>query len=340
MRDLKIGLVALLVFAVWFGINHLWQQHQLRTQMSSLSCDGEGQVQAGMLTHGIIWPHGTDEPLFADYYDQQVQGIRARAGFSVLLTNTTGLAQALRASTAPQRDARRLGEVFNAHWMQMEFDRQGKAVAARYTSGHSGSSQWITPDSPNLKRSGLAVDKVGCVRGHYRIDSTGEGLFALPLWNANAAALFAQSPEGALEGGERAPAPRPALHPDDALAQWQAIHAQLMLENPAQALLALGLTDSAAQVAAQFPAPQAMLERLRHQCPDPATSQLSPDGFPDYPEIEGESLAAPGVVLRGMVRTFNAGGAAALLNCEVFHINDEAIDQCTVMDTDCSKRRG
>ena len=71
-----------------------------------------------------------------------------------------------------------------------------------------------------------------------------------------------------------------------------------------------------------------------------AHAQPAPGAHPDYPEVAGPAFPAPGLTLHGHARTFAAEGAAALLNCDVFQRNGEAIDQCRVMDEDCTGMRG
>ncbi len=314
---------------------------ELYAVQASLSCEGEGEGQAqggyddansgaGQFRYGAAWTHGTDE---AEPSADGMLSLLDPLRHSVVLTDERGFAEAMRASADPERDVWILGDLFNANRIRVEYDADGKAVAYQLDTAHRGSST-VPPDAPNFGKGRLAIDEAGCVRGGFRFDFRREAQFALPLWRSDAAAWFAQSPEAGVEDGHAAEPPRPAPQPDDALAQWAQVHAQLMLENPAHALLALGLTPSAATVAAEFPQVRATLERLRTQCPDPARSRPEPQ-FHAFGEIVGVASPAPEIELAGTVRTQAVDGAAVLQQCYVTGRNGQPVEQCWPMQSDC-----
>ncbi len=281
-----------------------------------LSCEGSGQVQGAL----------DDVNMGSQRYQAGVAW-RFKAGIVVLLTQHRAFARTLAASADIDRDLYILHPMFNAAFTQVWLPESGGTPQHNVVTGpHKGGSGF------GGMHGSFSIDQNDCVRGTWKYQSSGEASFALPLWNAQTAALFAQTPEA--EGAKveaPAPAARPALK-ETREAEWAEVHAFLMQPDPSRALLALGLTESAAAAAAQEPQALAALERLRSQCPAPERAEET------ITWVAGEARPAPGIVLESQVITAEVADAAALRLCEVSAVNGvELRENCEPIRRDCSR---
>lgn len=290
-------------------------------QSGWLDCSGVGNVagsfrdsSSGSLTfrHGVAWrePDGA---------------------YSVLFTDEPLLAEAGRVSPHPAYEMGFAAEIVDALLVGYRFTPDG-SYRDRFTAGRSTSSGWSSADSGDI-----AVDASGCVRGDVQLDGNGDGAFALPLTSPehNAAMLVEAlevdtRSEAAMSAASLAADAAPAA--EDPLAQWNDIHAQLMASDPAFALQAMNFSRDVAARLASDARVLAALERVRHQCPDPASASLD-----EYGDVIGLSRPAPGIVLEGKALTSLGENGAFLRLCYALQRNGEPIEQCFPYKEDCSR---
>jgi len=285
---------------------------------SLMDCSGEGSVQgefseintgAFAFGHGLVW--------------------RAEDGYIALFTQSKASAQALLLSPAPEREAETVMHLLGESLLRINFDEAG-GYRRFSVSGQGGISGWGSDH-----RGRLRLDAAGCARGRVDLGSYGQARFALPL-HAPAAALAAlQQP---LEAGDMAPAeveqaqsmPDPAPDLADPVAAWTWVHARLDPARPLPAFSVLGLSSFVAQSLAGEPRAIAALERLRSQCPDPASAR--PGG---YFLLEGEARTREGRVLEGDAQLAAGDAGPQLLHCRVLRLVDERWQECLPMQRDC-----
>lgn len=285
---------------------------------ASMDCSGDGEVAGGFSDSS-----GTDTLTFR-------HGIAWRAPdgpYGVLFTDDPVLADAGRVSPNPEYEIALAAQMVGALLVGYRFHADGTyhqyfTVGGRVSSGRSGAD-----------RGRIAVDDDGCARGDVQLDDYGDGAFALPLIDPERnAAMLVESverdtrPEADGTDGDTVDESAPFL--PDALAEWTAAHATLMLPDPAQALQSLNFSPGTAARLAQHAGVLAALERVRRQCPDPATATLDA-----YGDVIGASHPAPGVVLHGTVLMTGAG---AVRLCYAMQRNGGNIEQCFPMQEDCS----
>lgn len=285
-----------------------------------LDCSGAGEVDgnfretnSGALTfkHGLAW-RGPD------------------GGYSVLFTDDPLLAEAGRFSPDPERETNLAAGMLGALIVGYRFKPDG-AYREHFTMGSSTSSGWSGAD---IGRISLQDD---CLRGDVRLDHYGAGAFALPSIHPeqNLAMLGETLEIDTRPEPTASPAPlqsgaAPTI--EDASTAWVAVHAQLMATDRAVALQALDFSPLVAARLAQDARIGAALDRVRSQCPDPASARLD-----EYGDVVGESRPAPGIVLEGTALTTAVGTDAVLRLCYVMKRNGEYIDQCFPLTEDCSK---
>ncbi len=249
----------------------------------------------------------------------------ADAGYTVVLADHPGYAEALQRSAHPLSDSERAAELLGLVVLGADYSPAGDFVA--YFAWGEGSSRGTGGEY----RGDLRVDEKGCARGEVKLYGDNRAVFALPLWRPDNAQLYAQGPEDAhapfaVTGGVAPPGS------DDPLQAWAAVHAQLMHPHPGEALLALGLSVPVAEHLANDPSALATLERLRTQCPDPARATLN-----EYSEVEGPSSPAPDITLSGWVSTELDAGGLRLRQCSVNERNGQSVEQCWPLKKDCRR---
>ncbi len=293
-----------------------------------MDCSGAGSVRgsyseinSGTLkfAHGLFW--GDDA-----------------IGYKVLFTDDPLLGEALRASPDPGREAPMAARMLQVLLVGYEFGPDGK-YRQHFTLGTGTSSGWSGADIGAVK-----IDSEGCARGDVQLDHLGDGHFALPLLHPEhiAAALNTDVEIGGASPGVATAAGGSGR--DDAvdmLKTWRAAYTRLHDAHPASALQALGFSAPVASGLAAHPGAKKSVERMRSQCPDPATTSLN-----EYGEVIGEARATlvaantevptGVVVLSGTAMASTGGDGAVIDNCYVMKRNDEWIDQCWPISTDCT----
>lgn len=295
---------------------------------AGFDCGGTGtvrgrysEINSGTLefAHGLFW--GND-----------VQGYR------VLFTDDPLLAEALRASPDPGREAPLAANMLQVLLVGYDFKPDGN-YRQHFTFGSGNSSGWSGAD-----RGEVSIDSEGCARGDVHLDHPGDGHFALPrLHPEQIAAALNTDVEigGATQGVATAAGGSGRDDSVDMLQTWRAAYRRLHEAHPATALQALGFSAPVASVLAAHPGAKLSVERMRNQCPDPATASLN-----EYGEVIGEARPTPvsaragvpvvATVLSGTAMASFGGDGAVIDNCYVMKRNDEWIDQCWPISTDCT----
>ena len=242
-------------------------------------------------------------------------------GYTVIFTDDATLAELMRQSPSPEHDVALAGAMFDRLLVGFRFDGHGQLLQ-HLTLGNSTS--WGTDGSD---RGAMIADTDGCARGDVRRKYHGNAHFAVPLAHpAN------RGTERAIEYGAASNAAIPALPDDDLLARWRAAHARLTDPHPVTAVQALGFSASGAAVLAADPRTQDALERVRTQCADPTKATLN-----KYGEVVGPSPSKDGFVFQSTVVTESSSDGEFLANCWVMQRNDDALEQCWPLKTDCRK---
>ncbi len=252
-------------------------------------------------------------------------------GFSVLFTDDEVLAEAGRASPDPEFETGHAAAMLGELVVGYRFHADGR-YRERITLGTSSSRGWSGAD-----RGRIALQADGCVRGDVLLDYYGDGSFALPLMQPEQNGIMQNQP---LEVDSRPEAAPPAgasetvawTDDEDPLEQWRAVHLQLSASHPVEAMGALNFSPGVAVRLAADARARAALERVRSQCPDPASATLD-----EYGDVGGESRPAPGIVLEGTALTSLSQTGAFLRLCYVMKRNGEYIDQCFPFSEDCSR---
>jgi hypothetical protein len=242
-------------------------------------------------------------------------------GYTVLFTDDPTLAELMRNSPAPEHEAALAGSMFNRLLVGFRFDAAGQ-LTEHLTLGNSTSSGTDGSD-----RGAMTADTDGCARGDVRRKYYGNAYFAVPLAHPER-----RGAELAVEYGTDSSATIAAASDDDPIARWTTAHERLTNLHPVTAVQAMGFSASAATVLAADPRTQDVLERVRTQCVDPAQATLN-----EYGEVVGPSISHHGIVFQSTVVTETSGSGEFLANCYVMHRNDEALEQCWPLRTDCSK---
>ncbi len=295
---------------------------------AGLDCDGAGSVRgryseinSGTLefAHGLFW--GDD-----------VQG------YKVLFTGDSLLAEALRASPDPGREAPMAARMLQVLLVGYEFGPDGK-YRQHFTFGSGNSSGWSGAD-----RGAVKIDGKGCARGDVHLDHPGDGHFALPLLHPEHIAAALNSDVeigGATPGVATAAGGSGRDEAVDMLEAWRAAYSRLHDAHPASALQTLGFSAPVASALAAHPGAKQAVERMRTQCPDPATASLN-----EYGEVIGEARPTPvsakagvpmaATVLSSTAVVSNGGNGAVIDNCYVMKRDDESIEQCWPISADCT----
>ena len=278
---------------------------------NALDCTGDGsvagsfsEINTGTLkfAHGVAWGN-------------PVQGYR------VLFTEDPVFADALRASPNPAEESELIARVLGELVIGYEFSADGvyRQHLSMGTSTSSGSS------GADLGR--ISIDDQGCARGDIHVDHYGDGSFALPLLRPNPAA-------GDIEMDDR-PESVPRINTtatDDPLAAWRTAYSRLSDLHPTSALQAIGFSASVAARMAPDPRAQAALRRMRDQCPSPASAELD-----EYGDVVGIAWPHAGVMLGSTADAAFTGDGAVIENCYVTTRNDQSVEQCWPLISDCSK---
>jgi hypothetical protein len=282
---------------------------------SSMQCTGNGSVRGS-------YQNTNDGALSFDY------GVAWRTedgGYRVVFTDDAKLAEALRASPAPDREMHRLGQMLGELLVGFEFHADGKYYQ-RITQGSSTSSGWSGGDVGAAK-----LDKEGCLRGDVTLDSYGGGHFALPLLSASNATASSNTQIQRDTRQQKNVDRARTEETQDPLSIWQKAFARLTQPHPAVALQALGFSAPSASVLADDKRIKPVLARLRGQCPDPHTANAN-----EYGEIIGAAHPKAGVVLSATGVASIGPDGAAINNCYVMQRNGQSIDQCWPLTTDCT----
>ena len=242
-------------------------------------------------------------------------------GYTVIFSDDPTLAELMRHSPSPEHEVALAGAMFDRLLVGFRFDGHGQ-LTGHLTLGNSTS--WGTDGSD---RGAMTADADGCARGDVRRKYHGNAYFAVPLAHPEKRGAGL-----AVEYGAASNAAIPALPDDDLLARWRAAHARLTDLHPVTAVQALGFSAPTAVVLAADPRMQDVLERVRTQCVDPAQATLN-----DYGEVSGPSPSRDGFVFQSTVVTESSNDGEFLANCWVMQRNDEALEQCWPLKTDCRK---
>ena len=218
-------------------------------------------------------------------------------GHTVIFTDDATLAELLRQSPSPEHEGARAGAMFDRLLVGFRFNRHGQLLE-HLTLGNSTSSGTDGSD-----RGAMTVDTDGCARGDVRRKYNGNAYFAVPLAHPDR-----RSAEMAVEYGSASSAPIPAASDADPIARWRDAHARLTNLHPVTAV-----------------------ERVRTQCVDPAQATLN-----EYGIVVGPSISHRGNVFQSTVITEPSNEGEYLVNCYVMQRNDDALEQCWPLDTDCS----
>lgn len=307
----RLALLVLLLAGSGCGYRAAW-----------LDCSGTGEVtgqyseiNSGSLTfrHGLAWRDSS-------------------GGYNVVFTDDPLLAEAARVSPNPGYEITLAAEMVRALLVGFRFHPSGN-YREHFTAGTSTSSGWSGADIGSID-----IEDDNCARGYVMLDYNGDGAFAVPLVSPEQnAAVLAQSVELDTRTETQAPdtataIPSPA---EDALATWATVHAQLMHPDVSQALQALDFSPASAARLAQDARVLAALDRVRRQCPDPATA-----GLDEYGDVVGQSHPAPGIVLEGTALTAMDGDGPYLRLCYAMQRNGASIEQCLPFIEDCSGADG
>lgn len=288
-----------------------------------LDCAGSGQVSGGYreansgnleFKRGLFWG---DSGL----------------GYKVLFTDDPLLAEALRASPDPAREAPIAADMLHVLLVGYDFHPDGK-YRQHFTWGTGKSSGWSGADVGHVD-----IDDQGCARGDVRLDSPGSGHFALPLLHPERLEVASKTAVEVETGVRRQ---RPALTAgaavvdDDPLARWRLAFARLNDPHPANALRSVGFSAAVAAQLSAHPKALKALERMRGQCPQPATAKLN-----EYGEVVGESrpksaASRSQVVLSGTATATVGADGAFIDNCYVMQRDGQWIDQCWPLSADCT----
>lgn len=242
-------------------------------------------------------------------------------GYTVIFTDDATLAELMRQSPSPEYEVARAGAMYDRLLVGFRFDGHGQ-LTEHLTLGNSTSS-----GTDSSERGAMTADTDGCARGDVRRKFHGNAYFAVPLAHPDR-----RGAELAVEQGAASNAAIPATSDDDLIARWRDAHARLTNLHPVTAVQALGFSASAAQVLAADPRSQDARERVRTQCVDPAQATLN-----EYGEVVGPSISHKGWVFQSTVVTESSNDGEFLANCWVMQRNDEALEQCWPLNTDCSK---
>lgn len=282
-----------------------------------LSCEGDGSVSGHYeeINHGeLSFRHG-------------VAWRRDDGGIDVLFSAHPAVAEALRDSPNPRLEAGLVGELLAELLIGFEYAADG-VYTQRFTLGSSTGSGWSGAD-----RGRIEVDGLGCARGWADLDGDDHGRFALPLRQPQRnAMLMRQGPEadaGRVESISSLSGPDVV---DEPFPRWQAVHQRLHARHPAAALQALGLSLPAAERLAAEAIALAALQRLREQCPDPASA-----GYDDFGDVVGIVSPRPGISLESTVLTFIGPHGPQLHLCYAMARDGRPIEQCFPLRQDCSQ---
>ena len=242
-------------------------------------------------------------------------------GYTVIFTDDATLAELMRQSPSPEHEVARAGAMFDRLLVGFRFDGHGQ-LTEHLTLGNSTS--WGTDGND---RGAMTANTDGCARGDVRRKYHGNAYFAVPLAHPEK-----RGAELAVEYGAATNAAVPYAPDDDLITRWHAAHDRLTGLHPVTAVQALGFSASAASVLAADPRTQDALERVRTQCADPTKATLN-----EYGEVVGPSIAHEGNVFQSTVVTEASNDGEFLANCYVMHRNDDALEQCWPLNTDCSK---
>ncbi len=282
---------------------------------STMDCRGKGEVSGG-------YQNSNDGALEYGF------GLAWRAsdgGYRVLFTRDALLADALRASPAPDAESHRVGQLLGELLVSLEFHADGN-YHQRVTQGTSMSSGWSGAD-----RGRISIDGDTCLRGDVKLDHYGSAHFALPLLpireDQNAASTEVERDTRPAQNS----APSRVGTPEGALHIWQKAYARLHEPHPVSALQAAGFSAAVATVLAGDKRVKTVLARLRGQCPDPASANVN-----EYGEIVGTSHPTPDITLSGTGIASIAAKGAQIDNCYVMQRNGQSIDQCWPLTTDCT----
>ena len=242
-------------------------------------------------------------------------------GYTVIFTDDATLAELMRQSPSPEHEVALAGAMFDRLLVGFRFDGHGQLLQ-HLTLGNSTS--W---GSDGSERGAMIASTDGCARGDVRREHHGNAHFAVPLAHPER-----RGAELAVEYGAATNASKPDAPDDDLLARWRAAHARLTGLHPVTAVQALGFSASAAAVLAADPRTRDALERVRTQCVDPAQATVN-----EYGEVTGPSPSHEGFVFQSTVVTETARDGEYLAHCYVMQRNDEALEQCWPLKTDCRR---
>ena len=242
-------------------------------------------------------------------------------GYTVIFTDDATLAELMRQSPSPEHEVALAGAMFDRLLVGFRFDGHGQLLQ-HLTLGNSTS--WGTDGSD---RGTMIASTDGCARGDVRRTHHGNAYFAVPLAHPER-----RGAELAVEYDPASHAAMTSVPDEDLLARWRAAHTRLADLHPVTAVQALGFSASGAAVLAADPRIRDVLERVRTQCADPAKAALN-----EYGEVVGPSPSHDGFVFQSTVVTESSNDGEYLANCWVMHRNDEALEQCWPLRTDCTK---
>lgn len=289
---------------------------------TSLLLAGCGQPSDALDCSGHGTARGSHDEINSGQLDfRQAVAFALNGGYTVIFTDDATLAELMRQSPSPEHEVARAGAIFDRLLVGFRFDGHGQLLE-HLTLGNSTSS-----GSDGSDRGAMTADTDGCARGDVRRKYDGNAYFAVPLAHPER-----RGAELAVEYGPATNASMPAFPDEDLLARWRAAHARLTDLHPVTAAQALGFSASAAAVLAADPRTQNALERVRTQCVDPAQAILN-----EYGEVSGPSPSHDGVVFQSTVVTETGSDGEYLANCWVMQRNDESLEQCFPLHTDCRK---
>lgn len=241
-------------------------------------------------------------------------------GYTTIFTSDATLAELMRTSPDPEQEVARAGAMFDQLLVGFRFDAQDQ-LSEHLTLGNSTSKGTDSSD-----RGAITIDSEDCARGDVRSKYHGNAYFAVPLAHPEKHGI-----ELAVEYGAATNAAIPYAPDDNLLTRWREAHGRLTHLHPVTAVQALGFSASAATVLAADPRTQDALERVRTQCADPAKATLN-----EYGEVVGPSIAHQDLVFQSTVITEVSNDGPYLATCYVMQRNDEALEQCWPINTDCS----
>lgn len=242
-------------------------------------------------------------------------------GYTVIFSDDVVLADTMRHSPDPEHEGTLAATMFGRLLVGFRFDASGD-LTEYLTRGSSTSSGTAVSGGGHL-----SIDETGCARGDIHQFYNGAGFVATPLSHPEK-----HGDALAIEYAAATNAAIPAAPDDDLLIRWRSAYARLAGPHPISAIQALGFSESAANVLAGDPRTQDVVERMRTQCADPATATLN-----EYGEVVGPSPRHDGFVFQSTISTATASDGEFIDNCYVMQRNDEALEQCWPLQTDCSK---